>query len=141
MKYLLLIVSLLCTTVNADSLYLGGWSFHPSPSDEVNNSNHMMVVYERSQWFVGTFKNSYSDQTYALGREFIITESEGPLDLSILVGVSHGYKECYGPGDIGDEAKACFLVAPNIRFKNKSRVKPSILFFGGAVIATARIDW
>jgi hypothetical protein len=141
MKYLTLLLLLLCTTASADSIYLGGWSFHPNPTDEVNNSSHEMVVYERHKWFAGTFRNSFNHQTFVAGREIPMPVSQDFVEFSFLVGVSHGYRECYGAGEVGDRSKNCFVLAPNLKFKTDGPIKPSVLIFGGAVILAARIDW
>lgn len=87
MKYLLLILTLLSLNVNATSLYLGAWSKHFK--DEMQNETHNLIALEVNSIIAGTFKNSFSDQTYFVAYDL---EWESTyFDYGFWLGLSYGY--------------------------------------------------
>lgn len=96
MKKLFLVLSFVCFTglAKADdlNLYLGARSVHPG-SDLDLNSNHKLVGIEYKSIFAGYFRNSFDEDSFALGyrAKFKISEN---LEAGLLIGASYGYRNC-----------------------------------------------
>lgn len=88
MKKIIILISLvLSTSAYSAELILGGLSYHPSKSYtehgkviKYNNQNKLFAI-EANQFVFASFKNSYYEQTKAIGYEFKINKYFGVMPL------------------------------------------------------------
>ena len=129
------------------SLYVGGWSHHLTERDngEDFNESHNMFALEVDNYVIGTFKNSFGDQTYAVGYNYSWEYQD--FEYGVLAGVSYGYKEKYM-----DDSKTFLnyngwmpLVVPYVNYNlyedNDVSIKPQLMLLGSAVAVTIRVDF
>ena len=100
MKTFILIFLLSITTCSADSLIVGGWSYHHHPDDSVQyNSSHNVLGYEKSlgknSISLVVFKNSYYNNSFALFYTIPLAEytfKDLSISLNASAGAATGYK-------------------------------------------------
>lgn len=122
-------------------LYTGAWSFHdsePLDGSKYNESNDLVAV-QYKRLFIGTYENSYYDRTYAVGAYFPTKLKDTPVEVSLIVGASHGYRECYGPGNPGDDQRVCAMGMIEFTL-NLGRLKPSIMILDAST-RVATLKW
>ncbi len=135
--FILLILFALSNPVKANDnhIYLGAWSFHSkdewAKGKEYNETNELYAI-QYNKFFVGTFNNSYYERTYAAGLYFPTDFQNTIIEVSAIIGVTHGYKECYGPGDPNEDTKTCFLLMPEFTL-NVGKLKPSLTFLSSQI--------
>ena len=135
-----LLLMLAATAATAGSVRLGGLSTHLSGGDY--NSNHRVFIVEHNKFFGGYFRNSYYDDSYMVGRTYLL-KTENSTEINLHLGMSYGYREsskCYKyQHDIPNDRKVfCPVVSPEIKFV-KVPLKPAISLMGTAVVLTFEI--
>lgn len=134
-KYLTVLVAVfLCLSfAHAETLFkFGGPSFHTTSSNHTN-SFHRTAILSHRNYFAGYFKNSYSTDSFVIGKSFV--EHQKDVDLVFHAGAVWGYKEsssCYKSQDleaVNDKKIICPLIAPEI-ILHKLPLKPSVAWFG-----------
>lgn len=146
-SYALEITEVLGYQADEVNIYVGGWSHHLTERDngEDFNESHYMFAIEVDNYVVGTFKNSFGDQTYAVGYNYSWTR--GDFEYGTLLGVSYGYKEKYM-----DDSKTFLnhngwmpLVVPYVNYNlyedSDVSIKPQLMLLGSAVAVTVRVDF
>jgi hypothetical protein len=126
----------LCAPVEAkdNHLYTGAWSFHhmtPENGKAYNETNNLVGVQYKNV-FLGTFNNSYHNQTHIAGLYFPTPLKDTLIEVSLVAGVAYGYKECFAAGNPQAKTKYCGIVIPEITL-NLGRFKPSIIVFGSDI--------
>lgn len=128
-----LCLAFLSCLANAETRFVfGGLSIHTT-SDAPNNF-HRTALVKIDQYFGGYFRNSFDDDSFAVGRTY--TDHQGDFDVSLHAGLVYGYRDssdCYKtqkPGPGKDDPKIiCPLLAPEVRF-NALPLTPSISWYG-----------
>lgn len=123
----------------ADSIRFGGVSTHLSEKDY--NSFHRFIGYERGDWYAAYFRNSYYEDTFAVGKTLWKKETNG-ADLMLKAGIDYGYREdskCYkyqGMGNTSDRT-VCPRIYGEIRLDLP--YSPSIITGGNFFLLTLGI--
>lgn len=129
-------------TVNADTLFLGGFSRHPFSNHDYNES-HNLVGYARNNWTAAYFKNSYGEDSFAAGYTFK-KQFNDDWEGGLLVGASYGYRNCMKGWDSeGEKRRVCQVIAPSLTytgFAENTGLKPSVIVLGSAFAITLGID-
>ena len=121
-----------------DYIYTGSWSYHFDQKDHpISNENHELIGYQHNSWMVGSYKNSWGDQSYIIGREFSIKQY-GNFKFSALVGADYGYMSCDTPPEHTEPPKWCPAILPTVTYV-KYDVQPSLAIMGRAL--TFQIRW
>lgn len=102
-----------------------------------NESNRLLAI-EYKRVFAGYFKNSFNDDSFALGYRF--SKQWGNWEGSILAGVTYGYRDCTSSWDQFEDKKVCPAVSPMITY-TKYDIKPTLIVIGEAISLTARKDF
>jgi hypothetical protein len=145
-KTLILLVVLLSNVAFSDSLYTGAWSYHFTDQETVRNETHNLLAYEHKGWIVGTFNNSYKDQTFVFGKK-IFSGDLGVLHTNLYVGIDYGYKECKSgrPQDPHNPAVVCPAIIPEFTIKDASftkyQIKPAIIVIGNALALSVKSEF
>lgn len=118
------------------SVHLSGYSYHVATGHKYDyNSNHQLTAIEYGSFMVGRFKNSYSRETRIIAYGW--SKQWGNWRGSVHVGLTHGYRSCYG--DEGDTARVCPVAFPALYY-TKYRVQPGVIMFGEALALTVRVE-
>jgi hypothetical protein len=142
---ILLVISVL--NAKADSLHIGAVSHHISPNDDVNNSNHNLIAYSTDDFIVGTYKNSFSEQTSFTGLE-IIDRHYGDINVKVFAIAHYGYRSCLGGSQdyIDDHGmyqlhakRVCGALVPSITY-TKYKIQPSFLMLGNALAFSITVE-
>lgn len=141
------LICLLSITAHADSLYTGAWSYHFGDTymetdeyfSDVSNSTHYLLAYERNNYIVGGFKNSFGDPTDLVGRKFNVFDAGG-FEGSLYAGATYGYFACQKDLVEPDKQKArvCPALVPEVAYK-RFAVQPAVIILGNAIALT--IKW
>jgi phosphate-selective porin len=121
----------LCLNVHADtSIKVGGWSQHLSDGDY--NSFHRLGMISHNNYFAAYFRNSFDDDSFALGRTWSTQDSVFTFNLH--GGLTYGYREssgCYKKQEDrqNDPKIVCPMVAPEV-VAHRLPLKPSLALFG-----------
>lgn len=126
--------------VQADSLYLGGWSEHLAGGSY--NTRHDILAYRSdSGYMVGHFFNSYHESTWVVGKSFALGQM-AHLELDVGIGATYGYSECVTlkgePYDRG-KSRACPVVIPELSYTKFDYVQPTLMLFGTALVLTFEV--
>lgn len=129
----------------ANSIYLGlvsahfNWEygcFHERCQQfKTPNHNHNLIMIEYKGYEIGSFKNSYSDQTFLIARQIELGVFS---DLRAIahIGVDYGYHVCSGEARWNTKNLFCPRLMFEIEY-TKYRFQPVIIFFGeGMAIST-----
>lgn len=125
----------------ADAIYVGAWSKHINPSDQVNNENHKMIAVEYKGYLVSSFENSFGNHTVALGKRFELFETEN-FKGAVYIGATYGYQ---GSCDQRSKKRSnksvvCPLVVPEIVYtKYKTQIAVSLM--GNAIAMGPRWEF
>lgn len=108
-KNLLLTITLLTSSValasdETASIHFGGFSHHLNNNKDYNNNNKILAV-EYKNVVVGTFDNSFDDQSYLIGYNFHSNWLD--LQFGIVTGLVYGY-------DKDDVSKSVLLWGTNL---------------------------
>lgn len=118
------------------AVHLGGYSHHVATGSEYDyNSNHQLTAIEYGSFMAGRFKNSYGRETQIIAYGW--SEQWGDWRGSVHVGLTRGYRSCYG--DRGDKARICPVAFPALYY-TKYRMQPGVLLFGEAIALAVRIE-
>lgn len=117
----------------------GEWK-HPIIKErrDFNESNKLLAIEYKSV-FAGYFKNSFNDDSFALGYRFSHQFSKN-WEGSVLVGATYGYRDCSSSWDQFESKKICAAVSPMLTY-TKYSIKPTLLIVGEAVSLTGRVDF
>lgn len=132
-----------CDYASADNLYVGAWSKHINPQN-VTNESHDLIAYEHNGYIAGRMINSYGDETYLAGKEFVSEKTNeflGKYDLSagLYLGATYGYLSCT-PGQENATGKdVCPAAIPYISY-TKYRIQPTVLIMGNAIAFSFKIN-
>jgi hypothetical protein len=131
---LIMVSALYASYAEAETkVYLGAWSTH-LVTDGDYNETHNLVAVEHNGWIAGTFKNSYSRESWFAGKTW---EWGGDkFSYGLMAGAVRGYTKCYG--DDGSNTNICPLVSPFASYKI-GRVEPTILLLGEALAISIKI--
>lgn len=138
------VITLLTSTVtganqaNAETrIHFGGWSAHLK--DAEYNETHNLVALEHQSVMIGTFDNSYGDESWFAGYRF--SREYGYLELSAVPGAVYGYRKCAKQRfDTTSDRQWCpsFLgMATWTQFP----LEPSLAIVGEAVAATLAVKF
>lgn len=116
----------------ADSLSLGGFSYHLGKHDEPLNSYHEIRGIEINNVHVIQLLNSHYQEVSAVGYEFHLAKNE-TVSLSVMPALTYGYRDCSGSND-GTDKKYCPTLVPIIRWHNFEIAEPSVAIFGSAIV-------
>lgn len=91
-------------------LYTGAWSYHANDKERhLKNETHRLIAYEKDGVMVGTFKNSYYDQTYLIAKtidhRFIKPYNTKYINLEFKAALTYGYYQCFGGKTRNDNTK------------------------------------
>lgn len=130
---------LLSFSVCADSIRLGGWSKHFNDSYDYNET-HNAFVYENDEYGLtaGYFYNSYRDDTYYFGKQFVRKFNENVEGRLNVVAV-HGYRSCTFNSS-GGSKKTCLGVYPELR-ATEVALRPGLIWMWGAAALSVGFDW
>jgi len=126
-----LVAVFLCLNVSAETnLKLGGFSQHMSEGEY--NSFHRLVMPSYNNYFAAYFRNSFDDDSFAVGRTWSTQDSVFTFNLH--GGLTYGYREssgCYKQQDDRqhDPKIVCPMIAPEV-VAYRLPLKPSIALFG-----------
>lgn len=136
MKHLLYLLVILPCFSYAESLYLGGWSYHLNGGE--HNETHNYIALEKDNWTIGTFENSHYDQTYIGTYSFSLYENSY-LSSGVMTGMSYGYD----PEDVNFLNYNGFMpiAVPYVDLKFNHLINPRIGLLGQAVFITFKIDY
>ena len=97
-KLLFACILLFANVATADPyLYLGQWSNHFHDDGDEYNEKHDLIGVEYRSWFVGTYKNSFRDESWLLTKRF--SKSVCPhFDYGAKVGFVTGYDHLWNVG-------------------------------------------
>ena len=124
----------------ADSVYLGAWSHHFTKPDKGHvafNETHNLTAYERNNYIVGRFKNSFHDETVFAA--YNLKTDTWLLEVGAIAGIMHGYKEHNSPKFNFNKFKP--MLVPHVSLKTDFPVKPVVLLLDKAVALTIKIDF
>lgn len=138
MRNLIAVFVLLVSTVAhaEDYIYAGGWSKHFGDTTGVINEQHNFVGYERDDWIVGSFKNSFGKDAYLAGKILEIYEIDN-IHLKVAVGGVYGYNSCSDTNPPSNEAVLCPAVAPMLSYE-RFAMQPTITVVGKAVVVMVK---
>ena len=125
---------LLSFGVQADYIYVGGWSSHLSSGNY--NEEHHFHAYQKEDWLVGGFINSLDDYTLIAGKSFIWTNEAESIEAGFVAGLSYGYKHEHAKLSINGFMP---VLVPYITYTSH-KIQPSLLLLGSAVALTFRIE-
>jgi len=74
------------------SIYFGAASIHPFSKLDLNE-DHKMLAVDYKGLFAGYFRNSFDEDSFALGYRAKIFE-KNHWEFGLLVGASYGYRDC-----------------------------------------------
>lgn len=123
------------------AIVFGGLSKHTT--SRADNEFHRTFIIDHNNWFAGYFRNSFNDDSFALGKAFVRHESD--FDVALNTGLVYGYRKsgkCYKTQSrqAGDPKILCPLVAPELRLKSLP-LEPSISLYGfDALVLNLRIE-
>jgi hypothetical protein len=125
---------LLSFSAQADYIYMGGWSHHLT-SGEYNEEHHFHA-YQKYNWLIGGFVNSFDDYTLMAGKSFNWTNESKSLEAGFVAGLSYGYKH--------EDVKLSIngflpVLVPYVTY-TQYKVQPSLLLLGNAIALTFRIE-
>lgn len=141
MRLLIIVLSLLSFSVMADTqLRFGGFSTHLSNKD-YNNFNRA-VILEHNTYVAGYFYNSYYDDTFLVGKQFVFELKDG-ADFIITPAVTYGYREdssCYKYQGMDNYSKRTYCPAVLLELRPDLRFKPGIVTGGNFITVTFGYD-
>jgi hypothetical protein len=114
-------------------VYLTGYSKHLIKGDY--NESHDLLAYQRDGFTLGSFVNSYDEQSFVFSYSYP-TFKHGYLHLNTVIGVTYGYRECYGYNAEADQ-RVCPYAAPEFVY-TKYKLQPAIGFLAHAVAISFR---
>ena len=118
----------------ADYIYMGGWSHHLTSGNY--NEEHHFHAYQKDNWLVGGFVNSFDDYTLIAGKSFGWTNEAESIEVGFVAGLSCGYKHEH----VKLSASGFMpVLVPYIAY-TEYKVQPSLLLLGNAVALTFRIE-
>lgn len=124
------------------TLHLGAWSNHYGWSNSITNETHNLVAVENSGYTIGYFENSYGRDTVFTAMSWRSYETQR-ISLSASVGISYGYKECYG--DTGDSRATCPFGYVGVGYdmiqKDHFIVRPTLKMLPGVLIFAPEIKF
>lgn len=117
----------------------GEWK-HPMITErrEFNESNDLLAI-EYKNVFVGYFRNSFDDDTFALGYRFSHKIGKH-WEASLVAGATYGYRDCTSSWDQFESKKVCPALSPMLSY-TKYKLKPTVAVIGEAVSLTGRVDF
>lgn len=135
----LVVLTMFASEARADRLMIGGWSTHLL-SEDTTNSNHKVLGVETHGWAAGYFQNSYDRPTWFINKSWRWENFLSVKHLEALagVGISYGYRECYG--DRGSHARLCPDGVVGIAW-TQWRVVPSIKLKGDALVFSPEVKF
>ena len=149
MKKLILLLLLVSSCSFADSIYLGMVSTHfywngncgeeLCSEDVTPNSNNNLVMIEHNGYELGTFKNSYSDQTYLLAKR-IELKSFGDFKVSVHVGIDYGYHKWMFSKELKEETLTRPVAILELSY-TKYKIEPVAFWFGNGLALSARVKF
>ncbi len=122
---------------NAETrLHVGAWSTHLFNRDGMNET-HDLVAIEHRQVMVGTFSNSYGEESWFGG--YRLSRSEGHFQVSAIPGLVYGYRDCFMRDNQGKRrwCPSLILAATWTQY----RVEPSLMLNGGMVAGSFALRW
>lgn len=125
---------LLSFSAQADYIYMGGWSHHLT-SGEYNEEHHFHA-YQKDDWLIGGFVNSFDDYTLIAGKSFSWQNEPKSLEVGFVAALSYGYKHEYVKLSINGFLP---VLVPYITY-TEYKIQPSLLLLGNAVALTFRIE-
>lgn len=134
-KAIFTLLMLVTLQASADYVYLGAWSKH-FDYVKATNETHNLVAYERNNWLVGYYNNSYDDDTVMAGYKFKRQLGEN-WQASVAVGVSYGYRACMEKSDGLEDKRVCPAFFPELTY-TKYRLQPSFIMMGDGVAVALR---
>jgi hypothetical protein len=150
MKYVLTVLLLLSQLTYASDYYLytGGFSQHfksEGEGEDKYNENNQLIGVEFHTIVAGTFKNTYNDRSFYIGRKFF--KEAGNLELGIVAGATYGYYECYGPKDPKTETfgqrtlpRWCPLISPYAVYRVHKYFQPALIVHADSLVLSLRWD-
>lgn len=100
-----------------DSLMLGMWSFHFVDNDDSYQTNNQLLGISYRGYYAGAFKNSHDNQTWTLGFQREIYQTEMDF-LSVSVGYKAGLMYGYETMQLFDtKLFPLFQVYTNLSYK------------------------
>ncbi len=139
LKWLALLLVLPSLTL-ADSIRFGGVSTHLSEKDY--NSFHRFIGYEYRDWYAAYFRNSYYEDTFAVGKTVWKKETNG-ADIMLKVGLDYGYRKdskCYKYQGMNNTSDRTFCPRTYLEFKLDLPYKPSIITGGNFFLLTFGVE-
>lgn len=125
---------LLSFSVQADYLYLGGWSSHLT--DGEYNETHHFHAYEKDSWLIGDFVNSFNDYTLLAGKKYSWKNDSESIEWGFLVGMTYGYSN----DDVAISIDGFMpALVPYVSY-TEYKVQPALLLLGNAVALTFRVE-
>ena len=111
-------------------IIFGGVSTHTM--SDAPNEFHRTAMVKHGDWFGGYFRNSFNDDSFALG--YAITDHLEGFDVALNVGAVYGYRKngnCYKTQKEGDRSPKiiCPMIAPEVIFRSLP-LSPSISLYG-----------
>ena len=125
---------LLSFSAQADYMYVGGWSSHLTSGDY--NERHHFHAYQKDNWLIGGFVNSFDNYTLIAGKSFSWTNEDESIEAGFFAGLSYGYKHQHVKISIGGLMP---VLVPYITY-TAHKIQPSLLLLGNAVALTFRIE-
>lgn len=74
------------------TVHFGGWSYHFERNPK-NNENNKLLALQYKNVVMGTFKNTYSEQTFLIGYATDDFHIAGPVYVGGWIGATYGYTE------------------------------------------------
>lgn len=126
----------------ATTLHLGAWSHHYGWGNSITNETHNLVAVENSGYALGYFENSYGRDTIFMAKSWRGYKTQR-LSFSAALGLSYGYKECYG--DTGERRAVCPFgyvgAGYDVIQKEQFILRPTLKMLPGVVIFSPEIKF
>ena len=117
------------------AIHAGGYSYHVATGHKYDyNDWHRLAAVEHGSYMAGYFRNSYDRDTFFVVHGW--QKQWGHWRGSVHVGMTYGYRGCYG--DFDTKGRYCPVAFPALHY-TRYRVQPGLVLFGEAVAATVRV--
>jgi hypothetical protein len=97
------------------------------------NQTHHIIGYQRNNYLLAHFKNSFGQDTWVLDKNFTIAKP-GNFEVLAALGISYGYTDCSFKNS-GAKAEFCPHYSIGVAY-NKFRIEP-VVSTGGDYISLA----
>lgn len=131
-----LVAVFLCLNVHAEtSIKVGGWSQHLSEGDY--NSFHRVAIISHNNYFAGYFRNSFDDDSFALGKTW--SNKGRYASYNLHGGLVYGYRDCNKPNGANGKKIVCPMITPEV-VAHTIPLQPGLALFGlDAVVVTFNV--